>query len=1006
MIVTLPLPPQITQYFPEALVSFLSWFAFYTFAGLLTIPWLFCVYQLITHDVGRQKRIRRLLDDDSAPKICIVMPCYKEEPEVLLKAIDSVVDCDYPPACLHVFLSFDGDQVDDLYLETLANLGVPLPLEKYPPSIDLIYRCARITVSRFPHGGKRHCQKSTFKLIDRIYTRYVQRNDDMFILFIDSDCVLDNVCIQNFMYEMELVPGSKHNMLAMTGVITSTTKQNSLITVLQDIEYIHGQLFERSVESGCGAVTCLPGALTMLRFSAFRKMAKYYFADKAEQCADLFDYGKCHLGEDRWLTHLFMIGARQRYQIQMCTGAFCKTEAVQTYKSLLKQRRRWFLGYITNEACMLTDLRLWSRYPMLCIVRFMQNTIRTTALLFLIMIISLLTTEQAVSNLPVGFIAISLGLNWVLMFFFGAKLGRFKIWLYPLMFVVNPFFNWCYMVYGIFTAGQRTWGGPRADAAAADAQTSPQEAIEIAKAKGDDLNIVPESFKPAAEARHPERHISSAPLHPSSRVGGRFAAAEELPGGWYMHSNDSGLTLRSTPIDTEMHGRQLGLRDSAPDYSLYMPKTLEQIMSEEDQHKWYLAQAASRNASGLNFLETLPVHDPRADLGNCYGYHEGYNRVYEVSDQDSDDEYYKRTAEYPKYSNERSPSIISPEDPFLDSYEIQSPSQSIQPIHQTVAPEYQRLGVPSAPSHPYSPSPDMSEPIIHRTSLDLPLASPTPLRPAQLPLSGLTPATWLHGAGTQPSSPREWVNEGDDSDPLMMGSHAEDTDDDKGPEGVRKEEVRETEHPALPSYAPLFHQSSPNLDFDPPHPLPLRNLSSEEHTHQPPPSPHSPTITPPPPPGYRLYGLPAVQQYRPVTSSSLAHELSIDDYEDVELSNHEREERGYEGEDEDEERTQLQTRTARVSQMPLLRSWQGSGREEETLEPRALSLSLEGQEQQHRREQEHDGEVEGLLEPERLRERRRDTREAQSSSQAISSNNGKSGKWWQVRRKLQKKGGK
>ncbi|EAA66164.1 hypothetical protein AN1046.2 [Aspergillus nidulans FGSC A4] len=113
---------------------------------------------------------------------------------------------------------------------------------------------------------------------------------------------------------------------------------------MADMEYIHGQLFERSVESGCGAVTCLPGALTILRFSAFRKMAKYYFADKAEQCEDLFDYGKCYLGEDRWLTHLFMIGARKRYQIQMCTTAFCKTEAVQTFNSLLKQRRRWFLG--------------------------------------------------------------------------------------------------------------------------------------------------------------------------------------------------------------------------------------------------------------------------------------------------------------------------------------------------------------------------------------------------------------------------------------------------------------------------------------------------------------------------------------------------------------------------------------------------------------------------------------------------------------------------------------
>lgn len=181
----------------------------------------------------------------------------------------------------------------------------------------------------------------------------------------------------------ELKPGSDHNMVAMTGIITTTTEKTKFITLLQDMEYIHGQLFERSVESCCGSVTCLPGALTILRFSAFKEMAKYYFADEAEKCEDLFDYGKCHLGEDRWLTHLFMINA-QRYQIQLCTGAFCKTEAVQTYKSLLKQRRRWFLGFITNEVCMLTDIRLWRRYTALCTIRFMQNTIRTTSLLFFI----------------------------------------------------------------------------------------------------------------------------------------------------------------------------------------------------------------------------------------------------------------------------------------------------------------------------------------------------------------------------------------------------------------------------------------------------------------------------------------------------------------------------------------------------------------------------------------------------------------------------------------------
>ncbi|KAH9870891.1 hypothetical protein J1614_006463 [Plenodomus biglobosus] len=611
MVVTLPLPPQVVKYFPQDMVDFLQWFAFWSFAGLLTIPWLFCVYQLVTHSVGRARRIKSVLDEASAPKVVIIMPCYKEIPEILLRTCDSLVDCEYPPSCLHIFLSFDGDQEDELYLNTIEKLGVPLTLDSYPKSIDVIYRSCRITVSRFPHGGKRHCQKRTFKLIDKIYAEYLKRNDNLFVLFIDSDCILDKTCIQNFMYEMELKPGSKKNMLAQTGVITSTTEKNSLITLLQDMEYVHGQLFERSVESGCGAVTCLPGALTMLRFSAFRRMAKYYFADKAEQCDDLFDYGKCHLGEDRWLTHLFMIGAKERYQIQMNTGAFCKTEAVQEYRSLLKQRRRWFLGFITNEVCMLTDIRLWKRYPILLIVRFMQNTIRTTALLFFILVISLITTSQKVANLPVGFIAISLGLNWLLMLYFGAKLGRYKIMLYPIMFIINPFFNWVYMVYGIFTAGQRTWGGPRADAGSADTTKTPQEAIEHAEATGDDLNVVPETFKAAAEAN--KHRPAAIPLQPSDNIDGRFAPAERLPNGWYQQGNDSGLTLPNTmPRNPNVPNVPLHPRSSMDSFvsgtsannSIYMPRRVESFMDPEDARIYHKQQQTQKPAGGAYFEES------------------------------------------------------------------------------------------------------------------------------------------------------------------------------------------------------------------------------------------------------------------------------------------------------------------------------------------------------------------------------------------------------------------
>lgn len=563
--------------------------------------------------------MKQVLDDVTAPKVVIVMPCYKEEPDVLITAINSVVDCDYPAACIHVFLSFDGDQEDELYLNTIEKLGVPLTMESYPRSIDVTYKEARITISRFPHGGKRHCQKSTFKLIDRVYEQYLKMNDNLFILFIDSDCILDKVCLQNFVYDMELSPGNSRNMLAMTGVITSTTRKHSIITLLQDIEYIHGQLFERTVESGCGSVTCLPGALTMLRFSAFRRMAKYYFADKAEQCEDLFDFAKCHLGEDRWLTHLFMIGAKQRYQIQMCTSAFCKTEAVQTYRSLIKQRRRWFLGFITNEVCMLTDWRLWKRYPLLVIVRFMQNTIRTTALLFFIMVLALISTVAKVKDLPVGFIGVSLGLNWLLMIYFGAKLRRFKIWLYPLMFVLNPFFNWYYMVYGIFTAGQRTWGGPRADAAAADNNTTAREAAEKAEMQGDELNVVPESFLPAHEARKAAASKGASPnttlgrkrsvVRPPDGVDGMFSARKKTPAGLYTHFDESDVEI-DTPLassTTPSSSWDAMQRGSFEGFELNGPGTVsvDQFMGEEDRRKYAIAQRAqvqrtTRPGTGLS----------------------------------------------------------------------------------------------------------------------------------------------------------------------------------------------------------------------------------------------------------------------------------------------------------------------------------------------------------------------------------------------------------------------
>ncbi len=114
--------------------------------------------------------MKHIFEEVFAPQVVIVMPGYKELPHILLRTVDSLVYCDYPGSWLHVFLPFDGNQEDDLYLTTIEKLGVPLVRHSdFPTSIDVTYIETRITVSRFHHGGKRQYQKRTFILIDMIY---------------------------------------------------------------------------------------------------------------------------------------------------------------------------------------------------------------------------------------------------------------------------------------------------------------------------------------------------------------------------------------------------------------------------------------------------------------------------------------------------------------------------------------------------------------------------------------------------------------------------------------------------------------------------------------------------------------------------------------------------------------------------------------------------------------------------------------------------------------------
>lgn len=148
------------------------------------------------------------------------------------------------------------------------------------------------------------------------------------------------------------------------------------------------------------------------------------------------------------------------------------------------------------------------------------------------------------------------------------------------------------MVYGIFTAGQRTWGGPRADAGTADATTSPQAAIEHAEATGDDLNVVPETFRSAALSRHFSNQIRNEALadarYPSR--GGRSV--------WYPDADallPLSLHRRATvppriPLQPRASTESL-MSEASATFSIAMPRRAESIFDLENQHPRYSNRA-------------------------------------------------------------------------------------------------------------------------------------------------------------------------------------------------------------------------------------------------------------------------------------------------------------------------------------------------------------------------------------------------------------------------------
>jgi chitin synthase len=348
-----------------------------------------------------------------------------------------------------LYLAFDDDQDSDafLYLCQKLNVNPASPIEEVDDKI-------KILLCKFKHGGKKSAQQGAFKLIKSRYPK--EFLDDSLLFFIDSDIQLKPDSLWQFVRHMQV-----YNKTCLTGMITCITSDTQgFLSYYQDIEYISGQIFWRNMED-CfgGATSCLPGAFTVLQWPSFDAVSTMYFS-KTEY-NDVFEYQRFYLGEDRYLTHLLM--EREPHKIGFCDSARCKTEAPDTVLGLLKQRRRWFLGHISNDTWMISSIKLWRTYPILTLFNFLNNSRNTSIYIYLLYFVLFLNKNVSFLSWFV-YIILPITLNWLFITYYALKLQRkMNILFYFIIVLFQPIFSMMFMYYTIYNIRTQTWGGVRID---------------------------------------------------------------------------------------------------------------------------------------------------------------------------------------------------------------------------------------------------------------------------------------------------------------------------------------------------------------------------------------------------------------------------------------------------------------------------------------------------------------------------------------------------------------
>jgi len=255
---------------------------------IVFIGLLFTYFNLLIFYSG-ERRKKELRD---YPKVSIIVPAYNEE-ENIEKTIKSLLELDYPRDKLEIIIVDDGSK-DRTY--EIA--------KKYESDIIKVYKKE--------NGGKASALNYGIK-----------KASGEFIVTLDADSIVPKEALKKMLEYFD-----EEDVMIVVPAIQITEVKN-FWQRLQSIEYSYNN-FLRLIFDRLNSLHVAPGPFSVFRRELFEKIG--YFDEK-------------NLTEDM---EIAMRCQAYGYKIRYCPEVLIKTKAPDNFKSLLKQRLRWYLGFIDN----------------------------------------------------------------------------------------------------------------------------------------------------------------------------------------------------------------------------------------------------------------------------------------------------------------------------------------------------------------------------------------------------------------------------------------------------------------------------------------------------------------------------------------------------------------------------------------------------------------------------------------------------------------------------------